>query len=180
MNDLKQVEEKHISVFAPEFPEMDVAQFMACVMCRATLDRDPVPSLSSSNGFTYPPYRTHLPPLVCISERLVAPRFPLMQIKRLRHQREGYGIMGQVINVLVDVNNMVTTLPKQLDDDYSFNVHLKRNLIHKRTYLQGCIKKATVKQWLEHLIKIPLYKHYNTEIDPTFLNVDNMPEDTYE
>jgi hypothetical protein len=25
----------------------------------------------------------------------------------------------------------------------------------------------------------PLYKGYNTEID-TFLNVDNMPEDTYE
>jgi hypothetical protein len=26
----------------------------------------------------------------------------------------------------------------------------------------------------------PLYKHYNTEIDPRFLNVDNMPQDTYE
>jgi hypothetical protein len=26
--------------------------------------------------------------------------------------------------VLVDVNNMVTTPPWQLDDDYSFNVHL--------------------------------------------------------
>jgi hypothetical protein len=35
-----------------------------------------------------------------------------------------FGIVGQVINVPVDVN-MVTTLPRQLDDDYSFNVHLK-------------------------------------------------------
>jgi predicted nuclease of restriction endonuclease-like (RecB) superfamily len=67
-----------------------------------------------------------------------------------------------------------------LDDDYSFNVHLKRNLIHKSTYLQGCIKKATVKRWLEHLIQTPLYRRYNTEIDPTFLNVDNVSEDTYE
>jgi hypothetical protein len=33
---------------------------------------------------------------------------------------------------------------------------------------------------LEHLIQIPLYKRYNIEIDPTFLNVDNVPEDTYE
>jgi hypothetical protein len=24
----------------------------------------------------------------------------------------------------------------------------------------------------------PLYKRYNMEIDPTFLNVDNVPEDT--
>jgi hypothetical protein len=57
----------------------------------------------------------------------------------------GYGNVGQVINVPEDVNNMVKTLPRQLDDEYSFNVHLKRNLIHKSTYLQGCIKKATVK-----------------------------------
>jgi hypothetical protein len=47
-------------------------------------------------------------------------------------------------------------------------------------YLQGCIKKATVKRWLEYLIKTSLYKHYNTEIDLTFLNVDNVPEDTNE
>jgi hypothetical protein len=62
-----------------------------------------------------------------------------------------YVIVGQVMNVRVDVNNMVTTLSGQLDYDYSFNVHLKRNLIHKSTYLQGCLKKATVKQWLEHI-----------------------------
>jgi hypothetical protein len=82
----------------------------------------------------------HLPPLDCISEGLVAVRLPFMQIRRLRHQMGGYGIIGQVINVPLDVNNMVMTLPSQLDDDYRFNVHLKRNLIHKSTYLQGCIK----------------------------------------
>jgi hypothetical protein len=43
--------------------------------------------------------------------------------------------VGQVINVTVDANSVVTTLPRQLDDDYNFNVHLKRNLIHKSTYL---------------------------------------------
>jgi hypothetical protein len=60
MNDLKQVKEKHIGVLAPEFPGMDVAQFKAYVTCTATLDRDQLPSLSSSNGFAYPPYPTHL------------------------------------------------------------------------------------------------------------------------
>jgi hypothetical protein len=145
MNDLKQVIEKHISELAPEFPDIDVTQFKACVTCIATLDGDQVLSLSSSNGFAYPPNPMHLPPLDSISERLVAPRLPFMQIRRLRHQMGGYGI------VPVEVNNMVTTLPRQLDDDYSFNVHLKRNLIHKSTYLQGYIKKGTVKLWLEHI-----------------------------
>jgi hypothetical protein len=85
----------------------------------------------------------------------------------------GYGIVGQVINVPVDVNNMVTTPPSQLDDDYSFNVHLKRNLIHESTYLQGCIKEATVKPWLEHLIQ-------TSPVQTLQQNVDNVPEDTYE
>jgi hypothetical protein len=86
MNDLKQVKETHISILAPEFPDIDVAQFKACVTCTATLDRDQAPSLSSSNGFAYPLYPMHLPPLDCMSERLVAPRFPFMQIRKLRHQ----------------------------------------------------------------------------------------------
>jgi hypothetical protein len=167
MNDLIQVKEKHISVIAPEFPDMDVAQFKAYVSCTVTTLRNP-------------PHPTHLPQLDCISERLVAPRLQFMQIRRLRHQMGGYCIVGQVINVPVDVNNIVTTLSRQLDDDYSFNVRLKRNLIHKNMYLQGCIKKAVIKRWLEHLIQIPLYEHNNIEIDPTFINVCNVPEDTYE
>jgi hypothetical protein len=85
-----------------------------------------------------------------------------------------------MFNVTADVNNIVTTLPRQLDDDYSFNVHLKRNLIQRSTYLQGCIKNTAVKGWFEHLIQTPLHKLYNIETDPTFLNVDNVPEDTYE
>jgi hypothetical protein len=62
MNDLKQVKE-NISVLAPEFPDMDVAQ---CVTYTVTLDKDQVPSLSNSNSSTYPPYATHLPPVNCI------------------------------------------------------------------------------------------------------------------
>jgi hypothetical protein len=59
--------DKHKRILAPEFPDMDVAQFKACVTCAAALDRDQVPGLSSSNGSTYPPYPTHSPPLDCIN-----------------------------------------------------------------------------------------------------------------
>jgi hypothetical protein len=110
MNDLKRVKEKDISVLAPEFPDIDVAQFKACVTCTATPDRDQVPSLSSSNFFVYPLYPMHLPPFDCISNSLVALRLPFMRIRRLRHQMGGYGILGQVIHVPVDVNNMIMTL----------------------------------------------------------------------
>jgi hypothetical protein len=48
----------------------------------------------------------------------------LLKNARLRHQMGRYGIVEQVINVPVDVNNMVTTPTRQLDDGYSFNPSL--------------------------------------------------------
>jgi hypothetical protein len=70
--------ENQVSVLAPESPDMDVAQFNACVMCTATLDRDQVPNLSSSNGL-----RKACDPKTSIYAR------------RLRHQIGGYDIVGQ-------------------------------------------------------------------------------------
>jgi hypothetical protein len=34
---------------------------------------------------------------------------------------------------------MVTLLPSELDDDFSFNVHIKINANHKSTYLEGIV-----------------------------------------
>lgn len=92
-----------------------------------------------------------------------------MQIRRLR--REGsYAIIGQIINVPVDVNTMITSLPRRLDDDQAFNVNIKRNLIHKSTYLKGFVRKSVIKAWLNYLIKTPLYRLYNITVDTYVLN----------
>ncbi|GFX54822.1 ATP-dependent DNA helicase [Trichonephila clavipes] len=62
-----------------------------------------------------------------------------MQIRRLRYEGN-YGIVGQVINVPVDVNNMVQQLPRRMDDDFAFNVNIKKKLIHKSNYLSGFVQ----------------------------------------
>ena len=49
-----------------------------------------------------------------------------MQIRRLRVGLGTYTIVGQIINVPVDVQDMVRSLPRHLDDDYVFNVCLKK------------------------------------------------------
>jgi hypothetical protein len=69
------------------------------------------------------------------------------------------GIIGPVINFPNDVDTMVNSLPRQMDDDYAFNLHIKRHLIHKSSYLSGDIKKSTVKQWLKYLLTKPLYRN---------------------
>jgi hypothetical protein len=56
---------------------------------------------------------------------------PCMKIRRLRHQLSAFGILRQIINFPVDVNNMGTLLPREMEDYYSFKFHIKRNLIHE-------------------------------------------------
>jgi hypothetical protein len=76
----------------------------------ANIDSNRIPQMSRSNGFRYPPKPTHLPELDAVSARLISPRLLLMGIRHLRHEGS-YGIVGQIVNVLVDVNDMVTCLP---------------------------------------------------------------------
>lgn len=103
--------------------------------------------MSACNGFTYPEYPTHLPPLDCISEHLISPRLPFMQIRRLRNAVGNFSVVVQVVNVPVDVNTMVKPLPRHLHDDHAMNAHIKHHghVIHKSSYLTGIVKKRTVK-----------------------------------
>lgn len=159
-NDLQIIKPTYVPILIGNFPNEDVNNFKVCSTCRQSLSKNKVLPLSRSNGFKYPPKPTNLPTLDAISERLISPRLPFMQIRRLRYQGN-YGIIGQVINVPVDVNNMVNQLPRQLDEDFAFNVNIKENLIHKSVYLHGFVKKYVIKEWLKYLIDTPLYKHYN-------------------
>ncbi|XP_052565864.1 uncharacterized protein LOC120424652 [Culex pipiens pallens] len=88
-----------------------------------------------------------------------------------------YTIIGQIINVPVDVNEMVRMLPRQLEDDYAFNVCIKKQLIHKSNYLQGYVKKSVVKAWLRYLINTPLYKREGIVLDESLIEPD-VPEGT--
>lgn len=54
---------------------------------------------------------------------------------------------------------MVQQLSRRMDDDFAFNVNIKKNLIHKSSYLSGFVRNAVVKAWPRYLVKQPLYKH---------------------
>lgn len=174
---MKNIPMKAVKWILDFYPNMNVSTSRVCDTCYQSLLHFKIPRLATINGFTFPPYPTHLPPLDPISERLISPRIPFMQIRRLRYLNGSKGIIGQVINLPVDINSMVEQLPRQLDDDYAFNVHIKKHLIHKSSALEGYVKKATVKLWLRYLKKKPLYE--NIQIDDSLLDTytDEEPMD---
>jgi hypothetical protein len=52
--------------------------------------------------------------------------------------------------------------------------------LHNLAVRSRLTRNSELSELLEHLIQSPLYKHYNIEIDLTFLNVDDVPQDTHE
>ena len=171
-NDLKTAPASCVPLLATEFIDEDVEHFKLCANCYRTLtdrSKPKIPTLSRSNGFVYVEFPKHLPPLNCISERLVSPRIPFMQIRHLKRVGGSKAIVGQIINVPVDVNTMVQQLPRELDDDHAFNVHIKKHLLHSSVAYKGLVKKSTVKAWLTYLLQTTLYKAYCVTLNKDFL-----------
>ena len=164
LRDLKTGTPRVTAFLAQHFPDENTSTFRLCSACLKNCSKDKMPSMSRTNGYKYPPKPSHLPKLNLLTERLISPRLPYMQIRRLR-RAGSYGIIGQVINVPVEVDTMVRCLPRSLDDDYAFNVNLKKHITHKSSYLSGLVKKYDVQRWLWYLCEQPLYKHYNIKVD---------------
>ncbi|KAH9378639.1 hypothetical protein HPB48_019325 [Haemaphysalis longicornis] len=116
----------------------DIEKQSVCTTCRDSLFKGTVPRYATINGYVYPPIPRHLPKLNVVEERLVAPRLPLASIRRLtffdKEKRGQNAVTGQVINVPIDVQETLQSLPRNQRDDIAREVHLKRRLLFKPTY----------------------------------------------
>ena len=71
----------------------------------------------------------HKPPELALhplEERLVALRIPFMQIRELPRGRQ-LSMRGSVVNVPMDLEPTITSLPRNLDDSATVAVALKKN-----------------------------------------------------
>lgn len=113
LNDLKPITEAAGKVLLDAGHFDSVTGFKVCQTCRSSLQRNSVPNLSTSNGFKYPPFPPGLPPLDPITERLISPRLPFMQIRRLR-RAQGLLIHRNIVSLFNIIRNF-----RQLHDHRS-------------------------------------------------------------
>ena len=109
-----------------------------------------VPVNARINGFRYPA-KPDLPISNKVEERLISPRLPFLQIRKLGICGQ-YGLKGNIINVPVKVDQMVKCLPRQMENDCTINVHLKKKLSFKSSSLTDFVNIVNIKKWLEFLI----------------------------
>lgn len=92
-NDLKPISNAAATLLLATNCFDSVEVFSACQTCRSSLKRGSIPTLSKSNGFTYPNYPSNLPPLDPLTTRLISPRINFMQLRRLRRAAGLYNVI---------------------------------------------------------------------------------------
>lgn len=138
---------KRYEIFSTILPDCNDEFVEVCNTCKTSINHKKIPTYSTYNGFKFPKKPEYLPPLDLISESFLSPRLPFMQIRRLRTGNGQFGIIGQIINVPVSVDTMVNFLPRSLSDYHAIDVHIKKKIIHKSSYLIGQVQKSVLKKW---------------------------------
>ncbi|XP_065305470.1 uncharacterized protein [Dermacentor albipictus] len=150
----------------PEWDRETVASAVLCNTCKGSLRGQKIPLYSVSNGYTYPPMPEGLPRFNPVAERLLSPRIPFVQIRRLMNWKNGqYGIKGPIVNVPVDTDQMLKLLPRDVDDQQQILVNIKRRRIDRGVYLADEVTREQLLPWVEVLQNSPLYQHYDIKID---------------
>ena len=95
-----------------------------CHTCLSALKDGKVPKLSVANGMIWPIKPPELD-LHQLEERLIALRIPFMQIRELPRGGQ-YSLKGNVINVAVDMQPTVNSLPRPMDENFTVAIKLKK------------------------------------------------------
>lgn len=178
-NDLKSLNHDGVEFVKTFLPNIDERSTAVCHTCRTSIQKKSIPKLAVHNGFKYPDIPANLLnyPLDLVSERLISPRIPFAQVRRLRHVHDQRGIYGQVINVPFAVDTMVDKLPRKINDDHCVYVNVERKDIMKPSLIRGLVDWNAVREWLRYLVDTPLYEAYDITIDEQFFRDEKFSLD---
>ena len=136
-------------------------------------EKGKVPKLSTSNGLKSPEVPSSVKRLSDLEERMVAPYINFMQIRPLKSFTLNLqlGAKGSVVNIPIEINEMLTVLPKSFDEMTTIHIQLKRKLEHKSNYVFETIRPAKVCEALQYLISTPLYRKYEISTDDKYFHL---------
>ena len=140
-----------------------------CNTCLDNLKQNKIPQMSVINKNSFPVRPNELE-LHQLEERLVSLRIPFMQIRELPRGGQ-LSIKGNVVNVPVDIQPVINSLPRSLDSYYTIPVKLKKKMSYKTCDFTENIRPLHVISALQWLINhSDLHKESGITIDDCWLN----------
>ena len=149
-----------------------------CHTCLSALRDSKLPKLSVANGMKWPDKPPELN-LHQLEERLIALRIPFMQIRELPRGGQ-YSLKGNVINVPVDIQPTINSLPRPMDENFTVAIQLKKKLSYKKVDFKENVRPLRVLSALHWLMNYSeLYKKSGIVVDDNwFQEVTESAEDT--
>ena len=149
-----------------------------CHTCLNALRDSKIPKLSVANGMKWP----NKPPelnLHQLEKRLIALRIPFMQIRELPCGGQ-YSLKGNVINLPVDIQPTINSLPRPMDENFTVAIQLKKKLSYRKVDFKENVRPLRVLTALHWLVNnSELYKNSDIAInDSWFQEVTGSAEDT--
>ena len=149
-----------------------------CHTCLSALRDSKLPKLSVANGMKWPDKPQELN-LHQLEERLIALRIPFMQIRELPRGGQ-YSLKGNVINVPVDIQPTINSLPRPMDENFTVAIQLKKKLSYKKVDFKENVRPLRVLSALHWLMNnSELYNKSGIVVDDNwFQEVTESAEDT--
>ena len=145
--------------------EVSEGKSWVCETCKSHIKKKKVPPMSQANGCNF----TKIPAWMKLNKlewRLLAPRLVFMKMHQAPRGRQ-YKIEGNVVNVVANVSNTVTSLPRLPSQRLAIPIKLKRRIrYHHHAYSQNVRPNLVWKaaKWLSK--NAPLYKELNMNLTP--------------
>ncbi|XP_071138424.1 uncharacterized protein [Mytilus edulis] len=139
-----------------------------CHTCLNAIKRKKIPRFAIANkmGFPQKPKELNLYPL---EERLLSLRIPFMQIRQLPRGGQ-LSVKGNVVNVPVEVQPTINSLPHTLEKSGTISVKLKKKLEFKKCDFSENVRPFAVICALHYLMRTSdLYKSSGIEINEDWI-----------
>lgn len=149
---------------------LNVSSEFICKTCLLSISRGKIPEAAAIGSIKFPNVPLVVKNLSPLEERMVSPYIPFMQILALQPYalNPQLSLKGSVVNISVDINEMITTLPRNFNSLSTLQIKLKRHMEHKSDYMHETVRPHLICEAIDYLKNTPLYKKNKITINKDF------------
>lgn len=149
---------------------VNVSSEFICKTCLLSIFRGKIPDTAATGSIKFPNIPSVVKSLSPLEERMVAPYISFMQIMALQPYalNSQLSLKGSIVNISVDINEMVKTLPRNFNSLSTIQIKLKRHVEHKSDYMYETVRPHISCEAIDHLKDTPLYTQNGIIINKDF------------
>ena len=143
------------------------------------IEKSKIPPLALCNGLDFPKIDEKIAKLNRVEERLFAPRHVFQTLWTVQDPNGQYKAQGGIVNVPVDVDTSVKSLPRNVNDSHLIHVRIARKMEYVRDYMSGIVRPKLLYDAAKRFIQKPLPREEGIELNLNWRMENECDEDIF-